>query len=266
MRCAAYGATWVVTACFLGGCASTPGVRQAKQNDPIIVVTVQSTPKKVADKPVVAKSSDKDQPASEAEVASILGVLKATDVERLDDIFGGVPGGVVGGVPGGVITGTPSGGFGAFGSGSGGLGLSGIGTGSGLGGLGTIGRGSGYGSGSGGFGIRGGSGADRVKVRLGNVVVTGPLMLDVVQRHIDDRRNDIQDCHAFERARSGNHWGTLNLRLHIDAAGHVDEVHIIDSSLASSDLENCIAHAVGSFEFPAPGSNGSVTVTFPITF
>jgi TonB family protein len=262
MRCAAFGATWVVTACFLGGCASTPGVRQAKQNDPIIVVTVQSTPKKVADKPIVAQNSENDRAAKEAEIAGILGAMKSGEPLELE--------GVLGGVPGGVISGTSGGGFGAFGSGSGGLGLSGIGVGSG--GLGTLGgigsrTGSGYGFGSGGLGIHNAANkADRVKVRLGNVLVTGPLMVDVVQRHIDDRRNDIQDCHDFERARSGNRWGTLNLRLHIDAKGHVDDVQVIDSSLSSSDLDSCIAHAVGSFEFPAPGADGSVTVTLPISF
>lgn len=263
MRCAAYGATWVISAFFLGGCASTGGVRQAKQNDPIIVVTVQSTPKKGADKQVPTKNAENEKPAKEAEIAGILGSLKSVDIGELDGVAGGVPGGVIGGVPGG--------GFGALGSG--GIGLSGLGTGSGtfghggLGSIGTIGTRTGYGSGSGGFGIRGGSsGGDRVKVRLGNVIVAGPLMLDVVQRHIDDRRNDIQDCHDFERARSGNRWGTLNLRLHIDATGHVDDVHVIDSSLSSSDLESCIAHAVGSFEFPAPGANASVTVTLPISF
>lgn len=265
MRRAALGITGLAAAFFLGGCASTPGVRQAKQNDPIIVVTVQSTPKKVADKPEAVKKDERERASKEAEIAGILGAMKSNPSVELDDV-----GGVLGGVPGGVIGGVPGGGFGAFGSG-GGVGLSGIGTGSGTfghGGVGILGTfGSRTGSGGfGGLGIRGNSGGDRVKVRLGNVLVTGPLMVDVVQRHIDDRRNDIQDCHDFERARSGNRWGTLNLRVHIDATGHVDDVRIIDSSLSSSDLESCIAHAVGSFEFPAPAANGAVTVTLPISF
>jgi len=259
MRRAALEVTFVVTASFLGGCASTPGVRQAKQTDPIIVVTVQSTPKKVTDKPVASKQVENERRDKEAELAGILGTLEAADIGVLNGVPGGVPGGVIGGVSGG--------GFGAFGSG--GIGVGGIGTGTGgLGSIGTLGTGSGYGSGWGGLGIRGssGGGSERVKVRLGNVSVSGPLMVDVVQRHIDDRRNDIQDCHDFERSRSGNRWGSLTLRLHIDPAGRVDEVRLVESSVSSSELESCIAHVVGAFEFPPPGTNGSVSVTLPISF
>lgn len=253
---AALEVSGIAAAFFLSGCASSPGVRQAQQTDPIIVVTVQSTPKKASDNPVVPPPVAPEKPNKETELASILGTLEAADI------------GVLNGVPGGVIGGVPGGGFGALGSGGGGIGIAGIGTGSGgLGSLGTLKTGSGYGFGSGGLGIHNAANrTDRVKARLGNVSVSGPLMVDVVQRHIDDRRNDIQDCHDFERTRSGNRWGSLTLHLHIDSSGHVDEVHIVESSLSSPELESCIAHVVGAFEFPAPGTSGSVNATLPITF
>lgn len=246
-------ATCLVAACLLGGCATSPAVRQAKRNDPIIVVTVQSTTKKTADKPPAANAQALEKQRKQAELSGILGVLQDAD--------DGVPGGVFGGVVGGVIGGP--------GSGFGGLGLSGVGIGGGgfgqgiggLGSIGTIGRGSGYGGMSG-----HGTTSERAKVKLGNVKITGALTVDVAQRHIDDHRDDIQTCHQLEVAQAGNRWGSVTMRLMIDSTGHVFEVEVYESTLGSHDLESCIAHVIGAFVFPASTSGSSATVLLPITF
>lgn len=263
MRMRAWGAVYVAGACFLSGCASSPGVRQAKQTDPIIVVTVQSTPKKAMAKGPEAPATDlveqRKKVLEEAANAGILGVLGGTGPDQPDEVFGGVVGGVIGG---------PSTGFGGFG----GLGLSGTGlgggTGVGIGGLGSIttyGRGSGTGSAyGGGFGIRGSS--ERARVQIQPVKVTGALLEDVVQRHVDEHRDDLQKCHDLERSLSGTRWGTLTLRFNIDAKGHVDDVQVYESSLTSRDLESCIAHTIGTFEFPPPNANGTASVLLPIRF
>jgi outer membrane biosynthesis protein TonB len=96
-------------------------------------------------------------------------------------------------------------------------------------------------------------------------VVTGPLTVDVVQRYVDDHRDDVQTCHKLEQERSGTRWGTLTLVFTIDTTGHVSEVRVSNSTIPSRDLESCIAHVTGSFEFPAPRT-GEVNVIFPITF
>ncbi len=254
MRTTTHGATCLVAACFLGGCAGSPAVRQAKLNDPIIVVTVQSTTKKTPDKPQPPKAATLEKQIKQAELSGILGVLK--------DVDQGEPGGVFGGVVGGVIGGP--------GSGFGGLGLSGVGSGGfgqgigGLGSIGTIGRGSG-GFGFGGIGVRGTT-SERANLKFGNVVITGALTVDVAQRHIDAHRDDIQRCHQLEVAESGGRWGSVTMRITIDSTGRVFDVQVYESTLPSRDLESCIAHVMGAFVFPVSTSGSSATVLLPITF
>lgn len=254
----------MVSACLLSGCAGSPGVRQAKQTDPIIVVTVQSTPKKVAekapDKPAQTKAQLLQEAVKEAEQFGILGVLGGTGSGKPEDVFGGVVGGVIGG---------PGSGFGGLGLS--GTGLGGGGTGIGIGGLGsigTLGHGSRTGSDYGGVGIRGISSgsSERVRVQISNVKVTGALLDDVVQRHVDDHRDDLQKCHDLERSLSGTRWGSITLRFNIDAKGHVDDVQLYESTTTSRDLESCLAHVVGMFEFPPPNANTTTSVLLPIRF
>lgn len=251
-----------MAACLLVGCGSSPAVRQAKLNDPIIVVTVQSTSKKDEPQKAIVQAPKAVQEGSidpQALQGGILGVLKSADPNNPNDVFGGV----VGGVPGGLI-GSGSG------QGFGGLGVSGIGVGSGglggggigLGSIGTIGRGSGSGM----IGLVGRGSGERVKAKLGSVVITGPLTLDVVQRHIDDHRDDIQRCHRLEQDDSGSRWGAATFRFTIEATGRVSDVQVYDSTLASRDLESCIAHTIGAFEFPPLGSGNQAMVRLPITF
>lgn len=256
MQTAARGATCFVAACLLGGCGSSSAVRQAKLNDPIIVVTVQSTPNKPKDqpkKPLVEanKVAKADVAKDEESRIAILGALSAMDPGDPNGVFGGVVGGVIGG---------PSQGFGGLGLSGGGVGAGGTGGGFGLGSIGTIGRGSSY---------RGSSyraPGERTKAKFGNVVITGPLTLDVVQRHIDDHRDDIQHCHRLEQSGNVSRWGTATFQFTIDATGHVSDVHVYDSTLGSHDLENCIAHTIGAYEFPPLGSGNQATIRLPITF
>jgi len=260
MRTAAQGATFFVAAWLLGGCASSPSVRQAKLNDPIIVVTVQSTPTKTKDKPAETQAHI-EKAVKENEVQlGILGALSGSKPSDIDSVFGGV----IGGVPGGVIGGVPGGGFGGLGAIGSGTGGGGTGSSFGLGGIGTIGRGSTYG---GGFTTPPGAGAGpHTKVKLGHVIVTGALTVDVVQRQIDEHRDDIQTCHLLEYKHSGNHWGAVTLRLQIDSQGHVADVQVYESTLSSRELESCIAHTIGAFEFPSPGAKHSATVLLPVSF
>jgi hypothetical protein len=258
MRTAAHGATCLVAACLLGGCASSPAVRQAKLNDPIIVVTVQSTTKKTPDKPTPPKAELETLVKQQERMLSILGAVGKSDDTDANGVFGGVVGGVIGG---------PGEGFGGLGLRGVGIGGGGTGQGIGIGSIGTFGHGSGYGGGLASLlSAGGGSTSERSKVKLGNVVISGALTVDVVQRHIDDHRNDIQTCHHLEYEQAGNRWGSVTMRLMIDSSGHVSDVQVYETTLSSRDLENCIAHVIGAFVFPASTSGSSATVLLPITF
>lgn len=263
--------TSLMAASLLGGCASSStGVRQAKPTDPVVVVTTaQNTTKAASDKPGTRKKGDEGLPAKEpARVAGILGVLRATEGD-LDGVFGGVVGGSIGeafGTGGIGLSGIGSGGggIGVGGFGSSGRGSGGGGSGTiGLGSIGTIGHGSGFGTARRAY--EAGS-SSRARAKLGHVVVTGPLTVDVVQRHVDEHRDDVQTCHRLEQARSSSRWGAVTLQFTIDSTGHVSDVQVYESTLYSRDLESCIAHAIGAFEFPVPGAGGSVSVLLPISF
>lgn len=252
MQTAAPLVTSLMAASLLGGCASgSTAAGQANSNHPVVVVTTaQSATKRSSDKPAAPKI-DQAKVAKESErLAGILGVLRGSGEGDVNDVFGGVVGGV------GEA-------FGTGGLGVRGVGISAGGAG-GLGGLGTIGT-IGHGSGFGRPAFDTGSN-DRAKVKFGNVVVTGPLMVDVVQRHVDDHRDDVQSCHRLEQAHAASRWGSVTLRFTIDETGRVSDVHVYESTLYSRDLESCIAHAIGAFEFPRPGSGGLITVLLPISF
>ena len=262
MRTRALVVTCVVGMSLLGGCASAPEVRQAKLAAPVVLVAEQSAPKKKApEKPKEPKAQRVKKAQDEAEKFGLLGVLGVPDGGVVDSITGPMP---PADVTQGILAGlTGSGGFGGLGLSGSGIGGGGGGFGGGIG-LGAIGT----------LGLRRIEapapmryGADeRPKVKIGVVTVQGPMMVDVVQRHVDEHRDDLQTCHSLEYKESGNRRGSLTLRLHIEATGRVDDVQIQDSTVSSRDLESCLAHAVGAFAFPSPGANAAVTVLLPITF
>jgi len=96
MQTAAPLVTSLMAASLLGGCASgSTAAGQANSNHPVVVVTTaQSATKRSSDKPAAPKI-DQAKVAKESErLAGILGVLRGSGEGDVNDVFGGVVGGV----------------------------------------------------------------------------------------------------------------------------------------------------------------------------
>lgn len=238
--------------CLVGCAKNTPG---ATSPAPVVVVGDSEKQADPKDKPKAAAA--KDDPAiarkkalEEAAEFGLIGVLGGP-VGKLD-LSEGVVGGVIGGS-----------------SGFGGLGLKGIGMGGGTGegiGIGTLGT---LGTGSG-FGSLGGSSYgrpnERIKAKIEQATIEGPLVPELVQRVLADHREDIQDCYVLEASRGPHPRGRVTVAFTIADTGRVSEVRIPESTLSSRDLTDCVGQVVGTFEFPPPAKGTEVHVLLPVTF
>ncbi len=151
----------------------------------------------------------------------------------------------------------------------------------GLGGLGSRGAGAGGGAGAlgiGGLGTKGGgkgghgqvdlSGRDRAptKVSSGRTVVEGGLDREVIARVVRRHQNEIRYCYERELQRDPNLHGRIAVQWIIDGTGQVARATIQDSTMANSNVENCIIVRVRRWRFPEPRGGGIVRVTYPWIF
>jgi outer membrane biosynthesis protein TonB len=171
-------------------------------------------------------------------------------------------------------------GFGNFSTGgSGGLALSGGGTGGGgdaettLGGLGKKGSGMGrVGTGKGAAGNGHGMiGSDaRVSIRSDGpeeAVVSGSIDRDAVAAAIAAHRDEFRLC--YEREINAEHptlSGEVATSFVIGASGHVSQAGVESSSLHSPPAERCILKVLKRIDFPMPNGGGVVEVHYPFKF
>lgn len=188
---------------------------------------------------------------------------------------GGGAGSILGGGGGGSLAGTLSNVIGTAGKGSAGAGMAGLGirgsgplTGGGMGtsrgiaGIGTAGRlgggGMAYGS-----GVGLGSKTDRGVIGLSTPVVMGALPKEVIQKVINENKNQVRYCYEVELQRNQNLEGKVSLKWIISATGSVAKVIVTDTTLNNATVENCIKSKVMGWKFPAPAGGGIVEVNYP---
>lgn len=215
----------------------------------------------------------KQQAMDRARTSGILGSLRASPggafasltgtgdfSSGLDDrdVYGGLIGNEVGEMQGGW-------GYGISGTGPGGGGT-GMGT-IGLGRYGTIGHGAGtgtgYGIGSGKGGMRGRT-ATQPRVNIGNATATGDLDKNIIRRYIRQKLPVIQHCYEKQLVVKPSLAGTVTTQFTINGNGTVISVRA--SGMGDSAVENCVADAIRSIQFPKPTGGGIVNVTYPFTF
>ncbi|OFZ21510.1 MAG: hypothetical protein A2X94_08975 [Bdellovibrionales bacterium GWB1_55_8] len=170
-------------------------------------------------------------------------------------------------------------GFGGFNTvGSGGLALSGSGSGGGgtaesLGGLSDKGRGggrvgTGMGAAGSGTGIVGGQA--RVVIRSGGpeeAVVMGSIDADAVEAALLAHRDEFRLCYERElNAESPNIAGRVGTSFVIGSTGKVAQAGIASSSLKNSNAEACILSVIRRIQFPVPRGAGVVQVSYPFKF
>ena len=103
------------------------------------------------------------------------------------------------------------------------------------------------------------------QVRLGEVVATGGLAKEEVQRILQKELSSFQLCFQNALRAQPNLKGKMILKLTIDARGRVTEVKVSETDLKVKDsaLQECIRKRLLSLQFPAPAGGLQVTVTVP---
>jgi hypothetical protein len=90
--------------------------------------------------------------------------------------------------------------------------------------------------------------------------LTGTLNLDDVHQTMDERQDAFDAC--IEMSRRSLRWvsGAIRFAFKVGADGTVAEVHTTESDIGHRALEECLAAAVASTQFPKPA--GAATATF----
>jgi TonB family protein len=190
--------------------------------------------------------------------ASLTGTADFSSGLEDQDIYGGLLGNEHGEMAGGF-------GFGISGTGPGGGGT-GWGT-IGTGRYGTIGHGSGtgtgFGSGSGTGGLRGRK-ARAPQVQFGSVSSTGDLDKNIIRRYIRRKLPRIRNCYEKELLANDGLAGTVVTQFQITSDGTVQGASA--GGMGNPKVEECVADAIRSIQFPKPKGGGRVNVRYPFHF
>ena len=174
------------------------------------------------------------------------------------DVYGGLVGNEVGEMAGGWGYGVNG-----VGPGGGGTGWGTIGTGKyGLIGHGS-GTGSGYGTGSGKGGMRGRK-AGAPQIRIGNASATGDLDKNIIRRYIRRKLPRIRYCYEKELIVKPSLTGTVVTQFQISPQGVVQGATA--AGMGDKGVEDCVAEAIRSIQFPKPKGGGFVNVRYPFIF
>ncbi len=152
-------------------------------------------------------------------------------------------------------------GLGARGTGPGG------GGGLGLGGLGTRG-GGGRGSGGGEFGMNLGDAHGRAETRVvpGKTTVSGSCERAVIGKAVTRHASEVRYCYEVELNRQPSLAGKVSVSFTIDPAGAVSDASVLQSTLSSPGVEQCILTRVRRWKFPEPKGGGVCVINYPWVF
>lgn len=101
------------------------------------------------------------------------------------------------------------------------------------------------------------------RVRRANTVVSGRLPAEVIQRVVRQNHGKIRYCYERGLAKNPSLNGRVGVRFVIGRDGAVASVANAGSSVASSEVVECIVRAFYGLTFPKPES-GLVTVMYPV--
>lgn len=240
------------------------------EQKPVVIPQVKVVPPPKPVEHVANKSIQKNAKQTGA-AAQQLGFLKLLGRKDLSKAVGGMP----------VAAPQTSPGAGRGGSqGSGGQLLTGLGQGlrkttvgnTGVAGLGGIGN-AGAGGGQGGFGdayvSAGGSGGGKIlsEGELGKEVeLDGGLDKVVIQATIAKYLSQIRACYEKGLRKNPGLAGQVLMDFEISATGKLTYSKVRKTSLGNSEVENCVAVAMKSWQFPKPVGGTLVKVSYPFTF
>ncbi|MEZ4410202.1 MAG: AgmX/PglI C-terminal domain-containing protein [Polyangiales bacterium] len=96
--------------------------------------------------------------------------------------------------------------------------------------------------------------------------VSGSLPPAVIRRVVRRHSNEVRSCYAQGLAQDPQLAGRVTVRFAIGSEGRVIGVTVVEDTLPSPSVGECIARAVRRWEFPQPEGGGVVTVSYPFTF
>jgi TonB family protein len=94
----------------------------------------------------------------------------------------------------------------------------------------------------------------------------GALPREIIQRVINQHRNQIRYCYEIELQRQHDLEGRVAVRWITSATGAVARVDIAESTLNNDNVESCIRAKIRAWQFPAPAGGGIVEVNYPFVF
>jgi hypothetical protein len=150
------------------------------------------------------------------------------------------------------------------GSGGGGVGIGGVGT-QGGGGGGGGGTGNGFGTGVG-SGLGKGEGQRTVAFDSDNVAIRGGLERSEVEAVIQENISQIRFCYNRGLRNNPQLSGKVTSAFTIQGDGGVKLSRIQGSTIAVSEVEDCIKNKIASWKFPQPRGGGEVVVSYPFLF
>lgn len=141
----------------------------------------------------------------------------------------------------------------------------------GLGGIDRPGRGKGPGWAPEGVGVLCKAGTD-CKQKLappdpvpGDVTVVG-MDKELIRQVIHQHRNEVRFCYELELTRNPKLQGKTAVKFLISGSGAVTASQVVESTVKSQQLEDCVAGRVRMWQFPKPPGGGTVSVTYPFVF
>lgn len=95
-------------------------------------------------------------------------------------------------------------------------------------------------------------------------IIQGNLDRDIIRRVVRSHVDDVRDCYNAGLRNNAALGGTLTIDFTIDARGRVKQSKPADGGeFDDPKVAQCIADAIGGWEFPETG--GEVTVSYPFT-
>lgn len=102
-------------------------------------------------------------------------------------------------------------------------------------------------------------------VRFGRPTILGSIPRELVLRHVQRRRAEIDGCYARLLARRPGLSGRIVLRFVIPSDGRVQGVSVERSTVGSRALERCVLAAAGRWTF-GHGPPGMSVIHLPLVF
>ena len=93
----------------------------------------------------------------------------------------------------------------------------------------------------------------------------GKLSTDQIQSTVRRRSRGLQGCYEAELKKDNTLNGLIKVRFTIEPSGRVSQSEVIQNTMDSKAVGDCITKQIGRWRFPKP-EGGSITIAFPFVF